>query len=77
MSVCYGSDYSDDETLLGVIEMFKSKAAIKYEQKLIDQNTQEVTEKISVDIARNLKDVLSDEVIAQKTGLDIEIVKNL
>ena len=77
MSVCYGSDYSDDETLLGVIEMFKSKAAIKYEQKLIDQNTQEVTEKISVDIARNLKDVLSDEVIAQKTGLDIEVVKNL
>ena len=30
-----------------------------------------------IEIARNLKGLLEDEVIAEKTGLDIEIIKNL
>lgn len=46
---------------------------MRYEQKLIDQNTKEVTG----DLARKLKDVLSDEVIAEKTSLPLNVVKNL
>ena len=49
----------------------------KYEQNLIKENTEEVTGEVTKNLARNLKDVLSDEVIAEKTGLDIETVKGL
>ena len=31
----------------------------------------------AIEIARNLLDILDDEIIANKTGLDIEIIKRL
>ena len=45
----------------------------RYEQDLVDKNTQQV----SKNIARNLKDCLSDEEIAERTGLSLEEVQQL
>ena len=52
-----------------------------YEQELIreikDSIVESVTESVTTNIARNLKDVLSDEIIAERTGLSLDVVKQL
>ena len=58
---------------------------VMYEQDLVDQTTREVTEQVtnqvteqvSINIARNFKDCLSDEEIAERTGLSLEEVQKL
>ena len=45
----------------------------RYEQDLVDKNTQQV----SINIARNFKDCLPDEEIAERTGLYLEEVQKL
>ena len=57
----------------------------RYEQDLVDQTTREVTEQVtervteqvSINIARNFKDCLPDEEIAERTGLSLEEVQKL
>jgi len=57
----------------------------RYEQDLVDQTTREVTEQVtervteqvSINIARNFKDCLPDEEIAERTGLSLEDVQKL
>ena len=53
----------------------------RYEQDLVDQTTREVTERVteqvSINIARNFKDCLPDEEIAERTGLSLEDVQKL
>ena len=46
-------------------------------QQVTEQVTQQVTIDVSKHIAKNLKDVLSDEEIAKRTGLSLETVKGL
>lgn len=46
-------------------------------EKAIEKVTEEVRKKEKLDLARNLMDVLSVEMIAKKTGLSIEEVENL
>ena len=73
----------DEELFQKFLEiiMLNNNLMDKYNQKLIDKTTKEVTdsvaESVTDSIAKNLKDVLSDEVIAVKTGLDIEVVRQL
>ena len=43
----------------------------------IEEGREEGEKKKALDIAKNLLDVLDDEVIAEKTGLSIEEVRNL
>ena len=61
----------------------------RYEQDLVDQTTREVTEQVTNQIteqvteqvrkkiARNFKDCLPDEEIAERTGLSLEEVQKL
>ena len=73
----------DDELFQKFLEiiMLNNNLMDKYNQKLIDKTTKKVTDSVTKSvtksIAKNLKDVLSDEVIAIKTGLDIEVVRQL
>jgi len=50
-------------------------------EKIIEKEKEELVKETkkenAIEIARNLLDILSIEVVAQKTGLTIEEVKNL
>ena len=61
----------------------------KYERELVEKNTKEITDRVTKEvteevtdrvtksIAKNLKEILSDEKIAECTGLSVEIVRQL
>nr|WP_294999344.1 hypothetical protein [uncultured Methanobrevibacter sp.] len=69
----------DDELLEKFWEIIKmnNDFLVRYEQDLIDKNTQEVTEQVKKSIAKKLKDCLSDLEIAKRTGLSLEEVQQL
>ena len=43
----------------------------------IERGIERGIEQDKLDVAKNLLDVLSDEVIAEKVGLDVEVVKEI
>jgi hypothetical protein len=49
----------------------------KYEMDLIDKTIESVSDEVTRNIAKNLKDVLSNQQISEKTGLPIETVEKL
>ena len=58
-------------------EWLKMTKVEKIIEKEKEELAKETEKKKAIEIARNLLDILSIEVVAQKTGLTIEEVKNL
>lgn len=69
----------DDELFKKFWEIIKmnNDFLVRYENDLIERTTRDVTDDVTKSIAKNFKDVLPDEVIAERTGLSLRDVKNL
>ena len=55
----------------------KVSALNEAERKGIEKGIQQGIEQKSIEIAKNLLDILDDETIATKTGLSIDVIKRL
>lgn len=70
----------DDEKLLKEfleIIMLNNNFFAKYEMELIEKTTETVSGEVARRIAKNLKDILSNQEIAERTGLSVETVEKL
>ena len=74
---------SNDEKQREIYEMRakilkdKVSALNEAERKGIEKGIQQGIEQKSIEIAKNLLDILDDETIARKTGLSIDVIKKL
>ncbi len=55
----------------------KKKNGKDFEEMIVEKHRKEIKEENSIEIARNLKDICSDEEISKCTGLPIEKVREL
>ena len=70
----------DDEKLLKEfleIIMLNNNFFAKYEMELIEKTTETVSGEVARRIAKNFKDILSNQEIAERTGLSVETVEKL
>ena len=82
----------DNETYYMIAMLTKSKELLEYSQnyegeegqdmcqairEMIEEGRAEGREEEKINVAKNLLDILSDEVIAEKVGVDIEVVREL
>ena len=60
-----------------VFEAYKEKNGKDFEEMIVEKHRNEIKDETSIEIARNLKDICSDEDISKCTGLPIEKVREL
>ena len=70
---------NDDDLLNEFWEIIKmnNNFLVEYETNLVENTRREVTKDVTLKLAKNLKDVLQDSEIANRTGLTLEEVKSL
>lgn len=68
----------DNETYYMIAMLTKSKELLEYSgNNEGEEGRAEGREEEKINVAKNLLDILSDEVIAEKVGGDIEVVREL